>query len=133
MNRNDIEARLEASLRKQVSLPALDSSFNDAVWRRIAAQEAPVAVGASRASRWLLASNVLGIGLSVVLILYFLVRGFSGAGVEVELPLPAISEQTTVSLLKGMVWAVTVAAVGFGFAFTRMGRRTLMFFKSEFA
>lgn len=133
MNRKDIEVRLERSLQQQVSLPALDARFNSKVWERIAAQESPAVARKSRGSRWLLASNVLGIAVSLALIVYFVAREATGISLGVNLPLPEISAHTTESLIKSLGWGVSVVAVGFGFAFTRMGRRLLNFCRSEFA
>lgn len=134
MNRKDVEARLDRSLQKQVSLPKLDARFNAAVWSRIAEQEAPAAaVRRVPGSRWLRMSNALGMAVSLVLIVYFVARETAGMSVEMNLPLPAISEQTTAQITQLLGWGVTAAAVGFGFMFTDMGRRLLRFCRSEFA
>ena len=45
----DIEARLDRSLRNQVSAPKLGRDFNAAVWARIAREEAPAPSRALRA------------------------------------------------------------------------------------
>ena len=126
------EATLDRSLRRQVAVPRLDASFNAAVWQRIAAQQAPAVARPVRGSRWLLVSNLLGIGVSVALVVYFVARSFAGVEVDASLAIPAVSAQTTMTMLHGLVWAITVAAVGFGFAFTRLGRRLLDFCRSEF-
>jgi hypothetical protein len=139
MNTKDVEVRLERSLRKRVSLPALDARFNAAVWERIAAESVPASVSTASASRgfnWLLASNVIGIAVSLALIAYFVVREAMGIRVDfgVALPaLPALPEHATASIFKSLGWGVTAAAVGFGFAFTRVGRRLLAFFRAQFA
>ena len=130
------EATLERSLRRQVAVPRLDASFNAAVWQRIAAQQAPAVARPARGSRWLLVSNVFGIGVSVALVVYFVARGFAGVEVDTSLAnlaIPAVTEQTTTTIVQGLVWVITLAAVGFGFAFTRLGRRLLDFCRSEFA
>jgi hypothetical protein len=134
MNGKDVEVRLERSLRNQVSSPALDARFNAAVFARIAAQEASVPEARrSNASRWLLASNVIGIAVSLALIVYFVAREFTGIQIDVSVPLPTLSDQATASLMKSLGWGVAAAAVAFGFAFTRMGRRALEICRSEFA
>lgn len=129
----ELEARLDRSLRKQVAMPKLDAGFNAAVWQRIAAAEAPAKVRPARASRWLLVSNVLGLGVSLALVLYFVIPAISGVDLQVSVPLPEVSAQTTAGITQGLVWGVTVVAVAFGFAFTRFGRRLLDLFRSEFA
>jgi hypothetical protein len=137
MSSNDIEHRLDRSLRKQVALPELDARFNASVWERIAEQEAPAAAAPrARGSRWLLASNVLGVAVSVGLIVYCIAHNFSGLSAEVNVPMPAIPEisaQTTAAVVNMLGWGVTVVSVAFGLAFTRMGRRLLQFLRSEFA
>jgi hypothetical protein len=131
--RLEIEAKLDRSLRRQVPVPRLDASFNAAVWQRIAAQQAPAVARRERGSRWLLISNLFGIGVSIGLVVYFVARSFAGVEVDADLGLPEVSVQTTTTILHGLVWAVTVAAVGFGFAFTRLGRRLLDFCRAEFS
>jgi|SRR5688572_20197255 len=130
--KQEIEATLDRSLRRQVAVPRLDASFNAAVWQRIAAQQAPVVAPPVRGSRWLMLSNLVGIGVSVALVVYFAARGFSGVEVDANLAIPVVTEQTTTVILQGLVWVITLAAVGFGFAFTRFGRRLLDFCRSEF-
>ena len=126
------EATLDRSLRRQVAVPRLDASFNAAVWQRIAAQQAPAVARPARGSRWLLVSNLFGIGVSVALVVYFVARGFAGVEVDTNLAIPVVTEQTTTTIVQGLVWLITLAAVGFGFAFTRLGRRLLDFCRSEF-
>jgi hypothetical protein len=134
MNTKDVEVRLERSLRKQVSLPALDARFNSAVWARIAAESAPASTAsAPRGFNWLLASNVIGIAVSLALIAYFVVREAMGIRVDLDVALPELPAHAAAPIFKSLGWGVTAAAVGFGFAFTRTGRRLLTFFRSEFA
>ena len=130
--KQEIEAKLDRSLRRQVAVPRLDASFNAAVWQHIAAQQAPVVARPARGSRWLMLSNLVGIGVSVALVVYFAARGFAGVEVDANLAIPVVPEQTTTVILQGLVWVITLAAVGFGFAFTRFGRRLLDFCRSEF-
>ena len=128
----EIEAKLDRSLHRQVAVPRLDAGFNAAVWQRIAAQQAPAVARPARGSRWLLISNLIGIGVSVALVVYFVARAFAGVEVDANLAMPEISSQTTTIILQGLVWGITAIAVGFGFAFTRLGRRLLDFCRSEF-
>jgi hypothetical protein len=121
-----VEAGLERSLRQQVSVPKLDDRFNSAVWARIAAEEqrvkAPLARGESAAvSRWMLAMNGVGIAVTVVLVVVFGVRMFSGVDVSVELPRLPVDAVVTAFKLAG--WAIAGAALTFGLMFTPLGRR----------
>lgn len=138
MNTKDIEVRLERSLRQQVSLPRLDSRFNAAVWQRIAAQEVPAASPSPRSTRWLLAANLLGIAVSLALLVYAVARESTGIQIEVSpaLPVlptvPALSDQALQVLTQSLGWVVSGAAVAFGMAFTRSGRRVIDYCRSEF-
>ena len=128
-----IEARLERSLRRQVTAPKLDGRFDAAVWSRIAdedraARKAPAADPAmhlSRMPRWLLACNVLGIAFTAVLVLWFGVRQVSGIEVGQELgfewPRMTLEQWQSLFVLTG--YAISAAAVLFGLMFTRFGRR----------
>jgi hypothetical protein len=107
--KQEIEAGLDRSLQEQVSVRTLD------------------------ASRWLLVSNILGIATSAALVVYFVASGFSGMEVEMNLPLPEISARQTDSILISLGWGITAAAVGMGFAFTRLGRRVRSVLRNEFA
>ena len=134
MTTKDIESRLHRSLHKQVALRKLDARFNLAVWERIAREEVPAATPARpRGASWLLASNVLGIAVALALIVYFLVRNVSGIDIEMNVPLPEISADSTAAVLKMLGWGVSAGSVAFGLAFTRSGRRLLHFLRSEFA
>lgn len=133
MGNRQLEAALDGSLRKQVPVPRLDARFNAAVWQRIAAAEAPARVRPARASRWLLASNFIGVGVSLALVLYFVIPAASGISLQVDVPLPEVSAQTHRAITQGLVWGVSALAVAFGFAFTGVGRRTLERCRSEFA
>jgi hypothetical protein len=136
MNRNTraaaIEARLHRSLQNQVRVPQLDRSFDAGVWARIEAeQQAQVRVTQpvarwSAAEKWLLASNVVGIGVAAALVLYFGVRMFTG--VEVELALPDVSGFMGGQAGNLLPWSVTAGAVAFGAMFTPLGR----WLRSEF-
>lgn len=134
-----IEAALDRSMRKQVTPPRLDSGFNAAVWQRIAAEEAKAAAprrAAPAVSRWLLASNAIGIVVSLVLIVYCVVSGLSGVEMSVALPsmaLPEISAATDARLTVIFLWSITIASMALAFAFTGMGRRVRQMLRSEFA
>lgn len=134
MNSKDIEARLDRSLRRQVAVPKLDARFNAAVWDRIAGQESRAAAPQpARGSRWLLASNAVGVVVSLTLVAYFLARNVSGIDVEMNVAMPEIPEHSAAAAVKMLGWGVTAASVAFGLAFTHAGRRWLRFLRSEFA
>jgi hypothetical protein len=129
MKRNlEVEAVLERSLRKQVSVRRLDGSFDAAVWARIAAEESKAAAPhpvrpamASSAGRWLSIVNVLGmLSVAVVLCVY----GFhwlGGLQLEGSIPdfSPVISERNAVHWSTG----IAGAALLFAFLYTPWGRR----------
>lgn len=127
MNRStDIEAALERSLRKQIATPRLDGRFNAAVWARIAAQEHKTRVATTRPAaptpaRWLLASNVVGIAVTVLLVAVFGIRLLGGVDVSVAMP-PLAAEQGA-SVAKLVAWGSTGVALVFGLMFTPLGRR----------
>lgn len=124
MNDKHIEASLERSLREQVGARQLDAGFNAAVWARIAAQEAPAPARVlPAASRWLMASNILGAAVSVALILYFGVSHLTSVDVGMDISLPQISPQTNAAITTGLTWAITAGALVMGMAFTPLGRR----------
>jgi hypothetical protein len=133
MSNKHVESRLDRALHEQLGVPRLDGRFNAAVWQRIAAQQAPAAAPrATRGSRWLMVSNVLGAAVSLALIGYVLLRAMPGVHVDVDLPampsalsLPEISGQATAAVVRGMGWLIALVTVGFGFAFTSSGKRML--------
>jgi hypothetical protein len=134
----EIETRLDQALRKQLPLSRLDGRFNAAVWAQIAAAEAPVSASASpvRSARWLRVSNALGMVVSAVLVLYFLVSSLSGFELALSLPLPSLPElpaSAEAMSMSMMFWSFTIAAMVFAFAFTGMGRRVRQLLRSEFA
>ena len=98
-NKLDIETRLDRSLQKQVAAPRLDGRFDAAVWARIAAEEQRAtqpAVGArsaaaSGSARWMFITNVIGIAVAALLVIFFGMAAFSGVNVSVDLPVPQIS------------------------------------------
>jgi hypothetical protein len=122
----EIEARLHRSLVNQVHVPKLDHRFDAGVWARIEAQEQAQTLGVqpvshkSGSERWLLTSNIGGIAVAVVLVVYFGWRTFGGADVEVSLPNFSGPEGGQAANL--ITWAVTIAALGCGALFTPLGR-----------
>jgi hypothetical protein len=130
-----VEARLERSLRRQVTAPKLDGRFDAAVWQRIANEDravartnaASTAATTTRMPRWLVACNVLGIAVTAVLVLWFGVRQLSGIdlGLDLGVDLPAFSAEQQQSLLRLATNVLAAAAVLFGLMFTRFGRRLL--------
>jgi hypothetical protein len=82
-------------------------------------------------SRWLLASNIVGILISLALIVYFIARSFSGVEVEVNLDLPLlqVSEGTIAAIVQWSSWVFAIGAVGFGMTYTSFGRRVRNIFR----
>jgi hypothetical protein len=129
MKRNlEIEAVLERSLRKQVSVRQLDESFDAAVWARIEAEEskaaAPRAVrpaAPSGAGRWLSIVNALGIVSVAVVLCVYGFQWLGGLRLEGSLPdfSPVISERNAVQWSTG----IAGAALLFAFLYTPWGRR----------
>jgi hypothetical protein len=132
-NKLDIETRLDRSLQNQVAAPRLDGRFDAAVWKRIAAEEQRArqptggarSAAASGSARWMFITNVIGISVAALLVIFFGVKAFSGVSVNlsVDLPVPQISPTTMNEVLALSVQIVTVAAVLFGLMFTPIGRR----------
>jgi len=126
----ETEARLERSLRNQVRVAKLDGRFNAAVWSRIESEKekaaGPVMPVRSAASRWLFASNVIGVLVAIAVAGYFGVQAFSDVGVEVAMPTiqPGLVERA----IYVATWPVTVIAIGSGLMFTSLGRKL----RSEF-
>ena len=124
----EVEAVLERSLRKQVNVRQLDSSFDAAVWARIEAEEskasAPVPVhAASNTARWMFIVNAVGIASVVVVLCVFLFQWL--AGVQVDAAMPDIS--ALMSERDASKWSTGIAgaALLFGFLYTPWGRRLL--------
>jgi len=132
---NEIEARLDRSLRNQVRLPALDARFDAAVWARIAREtatarepaRAEVSPRALRASRWLALSNALGIAATLGVACYFAIRALGGVAPAVDLgvslPLPQLSEATVAQAVTALGYVLGALALAFGLSFTSLGRR----------
>ena len=131
----DIEARLDRSLRNQVRSPRLDRRFDAAVWTRIAKEEAAgkVAVAAApsravRVSRWLTVVNTLGIAVTFGVALYFALGSFGGIepqplNVDLNVPLPTISDDTAERIVSVLGQALGIAALMLGLSLTPLGRR----------
>jgi hypothetical protein len=136
MNRNEkareVEARLHRSLTNQVRVPQLDRRFDAGVWARIEAQEQAQTVPAlpgshrSNSERWLLASNVLGIAVAAVLVLYFGLRMFSG--VDLHSTLTDFSASVDHQAASIITWTVTLASLVCAAMFSPLGR----WLRSEF-
>jgi len=135
-NKLDIETRLDRSLQNQVAAPRLDGRFDAAVWKRIADEEQRAkqpAVGsrsaaASSSARWMFITNVIGISVAALLVIFFGMKAFSGVNVSVDLPVPQISPTTMKEVLAVSVQGVTLVAVIFGLMFTPLGRRVRSIF-----
>ena len=122
-----IEARLERSLRSQVLPPKLDGRFDASVWSRIAAEESKASPvrKATRMPGWLVASNIVGAVVIVLLMVIFASRSVTGVEVDVGFDVPAISAQQRAAILQYVGPAISAAAVLFGLMYTRMGRRLI--------
>lgn len=128
MNRNvktrAVEARLHRSLMSQVRVPQLDRRFDAGVWARIEAQEQAQASAAqpvsrkSNSERWLLASNIVGIAVAAVLVVFFGLRMFS----SVELSVPEVSTAQGKQIADLVTWVVTAVSLAVGVMFTPVGR-----------
>ncbi len=127
MTRNlDIETKLDRSLANQVKAPRLGRSFDAAVWARIEAAEQratnPVLERKSRSSaRWLFISNVVGVGVAVLLVVIFGLRSF--ADVSVSVPTPEISAAASAQIFAIAGQAIGAVALVFGLLLTPLGRR----------
>ena len=131
MNRNtkapEIEARLHRSLANQVRVPQLDRRFDAGVWARIEAEERaqnqiapPAVVRRSKADRWLWTSNVVGIAVAALLVLYFGMRMLGNVNVDVSVP--EISAAQGGQFAQIIAWSVTGAALAIAVMFTPLGR-----------
>lgn len=127
-----IEARLERSLRRQIQAPKLDGRFDAAVWARIAAETRSAEVEVTRARvksglpRWLVACNVIGVVVTVVLVAWSLMGSVGTAGWSIDV---SGLGAATAEFFKSASFIVTLTATIFGLAFTRGGRRMLMAFR----
>jgi hypothetical protein len=74
----------------------------------------------SRAEKWLMTSNIVGIAVAAVLVLFFGLRMFSGVEVEVSLPELSVAQSHQAAVI--IAYAVTTISLGFGVMFTPIGR-----------
>ena len=133
-----IEARLDRSLRKQVTAPTLGKSFDAAVWARIeeeasgvepsATNPGPEPVRALRVSRWLAITNYVGVAATLAVALYFALGSFGGiepptVHLDMRVSLPAISDETQTRIVALLGQVLGFAALLFGLSFTSIGRR----------
>ena len=124
MNRKktgEIESRLERSLRHQVRAPKLDGRFDAAVWARIEKSAAPATSAPRKAPRWLLASNVVGLVVAIVLIA--IMGGEALSSVDVSVEIPQVAPGLVERVITMLAWPVTAAALLYGLMFTALGRR----------
>ena len=137
MNRNvktrEIEARLHRSLTSQVRVPQLDRGFDAGVWARIEAEERAQEFGLqpvsrrSNVERWLMASNVIGLAVAALLVVFFSLRLFSLGDLEASLPDASSAQGRQVTEL--VTWVVSGAVLGLGLMLTPLGR----WLRSEFS
>jgi hypothetical protein len=141
-NAADVEARLERSLRNQIKAPRLDGRFNAAVWSRIGDESHagrrldatsprfPEAVG-GRTPRWLMLSNLIGVAVAILLMVLYVMRAMSGVELSADLgvTLPRLSAEQQLSMLMITGAVLSVAALGFGLRFTKIGRWLLSEFR----
>jgi len=125
----DIETRLDRSLVSQVKAPQLGRGFDASVWARIEAAEQqatnPVRERAASPSsaRWLLAINIVGVAVTVILVVIFGMQSFNEVSVSVSLPTPEVSAAMSAEILKFAAQGITAVSVIFGLMFTPLGRR----------
>jgi hypothetical protein len=127
-DKSQVEAALERSLRKQVTVPRLDRKFDAGVWARIEAESTRAATPAvqkptssAMTARWLNIINIAGV-VSVALFLYFF--GWQSlSGMNIGESLTEISAATRENILQNIMWIVSTLAVAFGLMYTPLGRR----------
>jgi hypothetical protein len=119
----EVESRLDRSLRNQLKVPRLDGRFDAAVWARIAAQEqrATNPVQNRSSARWLFVINIIGVAIAAALVVIFGLQSFTE--VSVNLPMPEVSANVGVQILRFSTPVVTTVALVFGLLFTPIGRR----------
>lgn len=124
-----IESVLDRSLRQQVKVQRLDSSFDAAVWARIEGEESRSAAPALRspasvtpkAARWLYVINILGLGGVAIFLCMFGTQML--VGMDVSAMLPEFSAATRDSLLMNACTVIATVAVAIGLMFTPLGRK----------
>jgi hypothetical protein len=128
-DKSQIEAGLERSLRKQVTVPRLGRKFDAGVWARIDAEEARRAAPAMQLSgnstpataRWLYVINILGLASVTIFLCVFGWQMLSG--LDISESLPEISVATRERILMSGSTVIAAVAVAFGLMFTPWGRR----------
>ena len=128
-DKSQIEAGLERSLRKQVTVPRLDRKFDAGVWARIEADESRSTAPALQApenspptaARLLNMINILGLATVTIFLCVFGWRMLSG--MDISQSLPEISAATRQSILTNGSTVVATLAVAFGLMYTPWGRR----------
>jgi hypothetical protein len=128
-DKSQIEAGLERSLRKQVTVPRLGRKFDAGVWARIDAEEARRAAPAMQLSgnstpataRGLYVINILGLASVTIFLCVFGWQMLSG--LDISESLPEISVATRERILMSGSTVIAAVAVAFGLLFTPWGRR----------
>jgi hypothetical protein len=128
MNRKNeqIESRLERSLRNQVRAPKLDGRFDAAVWARIEKEAAPKAAPAPRKlPGWLVASNAVAALVTIALIVFVGAESLSGVdvGAELGVKLPQVAPGLVERVIQSLAWPITGVALLIGLKFTGIWRR----------
>jgi hypothetical protein len=124
MNRKlEIEARLERSLRNQVTAPRLSKRFDAAVWARIDAASTRTPAPAPLWASWQFILNGIGIGTTLVVLLVFGGRMLAGVEAEVTLPRFALDASTLQQMAKFSTTWITAGALALGIMMTPLGRR----------
>lgn len=126
MNKAEVEAVLERSLRQQVQAPRLDRKFDSAVWARIEAAESPAAAPALQASavpkvaRWLYIVNVVGLASVAIFVSVFGAQWL--AGLDINGMMPEMSAATRDHFMSSISMGIAGVAVVAGLMFTPLGR-----------
>jgi hypothetical protein len=128
-DKSQIEAALERSLRRQVTVPRLDRKFDAGVWARIEAEQARAMAPALPApvestpvmARWLYLINILGLATVTIFLCVFGWQMLSGMNISESLP--EISAATRRSIVMNGSMAIAMLAFAFGLMFTPWGRR----------
>jgi hypothetical protein len=123
MNPNDIESRLERSLRNQVKAPRLGKRFDAGVWARIEAESAQAPLPARRASNWLFVLNGIGAGVALLLVVVFGAQTLFGIEGSVSLPSVDIDAATINAIVKASGNWFSLGALALGISLTPLGRR----------
>ena len=128
-DKSQIEAALERSLRRQVTVPRLNRKFDAGVWARIEAEQSRAVTPALQTSvtaapataRWLYVINVLGLGSVAIFLCVFGWQMLSGMNISESLP--EMSAASRDSILMNGCTIIATLAVAIGLMFTPVGRR----------